>query len=153
MPLHDRQIATARVLEFVGAGARVSLSPRLFAHLAPKNLSWKRSRQDAKDYFDVGDEILVRILKITNREGKKPKIDVGFRETDDNPWPQATSLHPQGSTTRGIIGRKLQFGFLAELPSGFDALIHQSEISWNKKPIEAEFPQIGDIVDLVIKAG
>jgi predicted RNA-binding protein with RPS1 domain len=118
MPLHEGQIVTGRVIEFVGAGAKIALSPRLHANLSPKNLSWKRKYgQNAKDYFDLDNEVLVKILEIKNREDKKPHIQVGFRETEPNPWEQAAQLHPPQSKARGVVCFHLPFGVMVELPT------------------------------------
>jgi predicted RNA-binding protein with RPS1 domain len=152
MPLHEGQIVTGRVIEFVGSGAKIALSPRLFAHLSAKNLSWKRKYgQEAKDYFDLDNEVLVRILEIKNREDKKPHIQVGFRETEPDPWAQAVQLHPPQSKARGVVCFHLPFGVMVELPTGFEAFVHETEVSWDRKTKAKDFPKIGLGVDLIIQ--
>lgn len=81
------QIVTARIEAFMDASARVLIPLRTRAFLAPKHLSWKRKKQKAEDYFDVSDQILVKVLAVKTRRDKPPAIEVGFRETEPNPWP------------------------------------------------------------------
>lgn len=141
MPLHEGQIVTGRVLDFVGTGAKIALSPRLSANLSPRHLSWKRKYcQDAKDYFDIDNEVLLKILEIKNRDNKKPRIEVGFRETEPSPWAQALQFHPLQSKTRGVVCHHLPFGLIVELPTGFEAFVHESEVSWDHKPMRPVCP-------------
>ena len=143
--IEEGQIVTAIVEAFSDTPhcARLLIAPRTRVILDPENLSWKRKRQKVVDYFDVGDEILVKVLSIKARAGRPPLIKVGFRETEPNPWPLIRSIHPEESFSICRIVGFLSYGVNVLLPSGFEALLHKKEISW-----EREMPRIENLFKL-----
>jgi len=144
-------VVTGVVKGFVGSAAKVSLGPGIQPILEPKHLSWRCKQQQAPDYFDVGDPILVRVLEVEDRENRPTKVKIGFRETEPNPWPLVPSLHPPGSVQRGSVVRFLQFGAVVKLSTGFEALLHDSELSWvSKNTSAAEVLSLGQPVEVVV---
>lgn len=90
-------------------------------------------------------------MKYKTERQKKPRIEVGFRETEPDPWEQAAQLYPPQSKARGVVCFHLPFGVMVELPTGFEAFVHETEVSWDRKTKAKDFPKIGTGVDLIIQ--
>jgi small subunit ribosomal protein S1 len=113
------------------------------------DISWGRVGSPA-DVLAVGQEIDVKILKITAESGKR-RIAVGMKQLQPHPWDQAAEKYKLGERVRGSVTRVADFGAFVELEPGVEGLIHVSEMSWVKKVRKAsDLVKPGDTVEAVI---
>jgi small subunit ribosomal protein S1 len=119
------------------------------ALLHVSDLAWSRVSKPA-DVLSEGQEIEVKILKISSEAGKQ-RISVGLKQLQPHPWDSAADKYRAGERVRGVVTRVTDFGAFVELEPGIEGLIHVSEMSWVKrvkKPSDLVKP--GETVEAVI---
>lgn len=89
-------------------------------------MSWGKIR-NPKKAFNIGDKI-----KVLVREIKDGKVSLTAKFPDENPWLLARVNYALGKTVKGKVVRMTDFGAFVALDEYIDALLHISEISWDK---------------------
>jgi small subunit ribosomal protein S1 len=114
------------------------------------DLAWGRVNQPA-DVLSVGQQIEVRVLKVTNEDGKR-RISVGMKQLLPHPWDAVAQKYKAGERVRGTVNRLSDFGAFVEIEPGIDGLIHISEMSWAKGKIRkaSDVVKQGETVEAVI---
>jgi small subunit ribosomal protein S1 len=113
------------------------------------DIAWSRVNQ-AADVLSTGQQIEVKVLKITNDSGKG-RISVGMKQLQAHPWDSVAGKYQPGERVRGAVTRVVEFGAFVELGPGVEGLIHVSEMSWAKKVRSAsDVVKVGDTVEVVI---
>jgi small subunit ribosomal protein S1 len=113
------------------------------------DIAWSRVNK-AADVLSAGQQIDVKVLKITNDSGKG-RISVGMKQLQAHPWDSVAGKYQPGERVRGTVTRVVEFGAFVELEPGVEGLIHVSEMSWAKKVRSAsDVVKVGDTVEVVI---
>jgi small subunit ribosomal protein S1 len=119
------------------------------ALLHVSDIAWTRINK-AADLLSVGQQIEVKVLKITTDSGKR-RISVGMKQAQPDPWESVAGKYHLSERVRGTITRVADFGAFVELEPGVEGLIHVSEMSWGRKLRSAgTLVKPGDVVDAVI---
>jgi small subunit ribosomal protein S1 len=119
------------------------------ALLHVSDISWSRIANPA-DVLAVGQEVEVKVLKITADPGKK-RISVGIKQLQPHPWDSAAEKYKAGERVRGTITRVTDFGAFVELEPGIEGLVHVSEMSWVKKVRKpSDLVKPGETVEAVV---
>lgn len=92
------------------------------------NISWGVVKHPSQ-YLSEGDELNVMVLGINRDEDK---IEVGLKQTLNDPWITAEEKYPMDSDVRGMIVTRKNKGFVVEIEPGVDGFIPQDELSWLK---------------------
>ena len=113
-------------------------------------IAWGRVNKPS-DVLSVGQQVDVRILKITNEDGKR-RIAVGMKQLLPHPRDAVAGKYKPGDRVRGTVNRLADFGAFVELEPGIDGLIHISEMSWAKGKIRkaSDVVKQGETVEAVI---
>jgi small subunit ribosomal protein S1 len=152
--IREGERVRAEVRSFTDYGAFVDLDG-VDALLHVGDIAWGRISKPA-DVLSLGQEIEVKVLKITNDSGKR-RISVGTKQLQPDPWDAAAGKYKPGERVRGTVTRVVEFGAFVELEPGIEGLIHVSEMSWAKKLRSAsDVTKPGEMVEVVIlgvKAG
>src|SRR5438067_13596745 len=96
-------------------------------HIA--DVSWGRVNQSS-EYFNVGDEIEVVVLKF---DPAAERVSLGYKQKTQDPWTDVVQRYPLGSKVHGRVVSLTDYGAFIELEEGVEGLIHVSEMSWTKK--------------------
>jgi small subunit ribosomal protein S1 len=146
--MKEGDTVTGTVRSLTDYGAFVDLGG-IDALLHVSDIAWSRIEK-AADVLSVGQQIEVRVLKITNDSGKR-RISVGMKQLQAHPWDSVAGKYTAGERVRGTVTRVAEFGAFVELEPGIEGLIHVSEMSWGKKMRSAStLVKQGEIVDVVI---
>jgi small subunit ribosomal protein S1 len=113
------------------------------------DISWGRVNKPA-DVLTVGDQVEVRVLKITT-EGDKRRIALGMKQLMPHPWDAIAGKYQVGQRVHGVVKKVVEFGAFVEIEPGVEGLIHVSEMSWAKKVrIASDVVKVGETVEAVI---
>jgi small subunit ribosomal protein S1 len=82
------------------------------------------------EYFNVGDEIEVMILKF---DSQAERVSLGYKQKTPDPWADVVERYPLGTKVHGKVVSLTDYGAFVELEEGVEGLIHVSEMSWTKK--------------------
>src|SRR5437762_1913195 len=93
------------------------------------DISWGRVTHPS-EYFNVGDEIEVQVLKF---DPAAERVSLGYKQKGQDPWTDVVERYPLGTKVRGRVVSLTDYGAFVELEEGVEGLIHVSEMSWTKK--------------------
>ena len=93
------------------------------------DISWGRVTHPS-EYFNVGDEIEVIVLKF---DADSERVSLGYKQKSPDPWSDVSDRYPLGSRVKGRVVSLTDYGAFLELEEGVEGLIHVSEMSWTKK--------------------
>ena len=93
------------------------------------DVSWGRVNHPS-EYFNVGDEIEVVVLKF---DPTAERVSLGYKQKSQDPWHNVVQRYPLGSKVHGRVVSLTDYGAFIELEEGVEGLIHVSEMSWTKK--------------------
>jgi small subunit ribosomal protein S1 len=111
------------------------------------DISWGRVNHPS-EYFNVGDEIEVIVLKFDPAAGR---VSLGYKQKSQDPWIDVVERYPLGTKVGGKVVSLADYGAFVELEEGVEGLIHVSEMSWTKKVRNpSKLLNIGDHVDAVV---
>ncbi|HEX3108429.1 MAG TPA: 30S ribosomal protein S1, partial [Thermoanaerobaculia bacterium] len=111
------------------------------------DISWGRVGHPS-EYFNVGDEIEVKVLKF---DPQNERVSLGYKQKSPDPWSDVQQRYPLGSRVKGKVVSLTDYGAFVELEEGVEGLIHVSEMSWTKKVRNpSKILSIGDEVEAVV---
>ena len=84
------------------------------------------------DLLDVNDEVRVKVLDISNKDGKH-RITLSLKSLETDPWMVFTDNFSENETYSGKVTKVEKFGAFVELTPGIEGLVHISEMSWEKR--------------------
>ncbi|HEU4522084.1 MAG TPA: 30S ribosomal protein S1 [Thermoanaerobaculia bacterium] len=111
------------------------------------DISWGRVNHPS-EYFNVGDEIEVVVLKF---DPAAERVSLGYKQKSVDPWSDVVHRYPLGSRVHGKVVSLADYGAFVELEEGVEGLIHVSEMSWTKKVRNpSKLLSIGSEVEAVV---
>jgi small subunit ribosomal protein S1 len=110
------------------------------------DLSYKQIKHPS-EVVQTGDVVQVRVLKIQDGEKGKPRISLGLRQAQPDPWETVAERFPVDTTHRVRILRLADFGAFAELSEGIEGLIPVSEMAWSRVNKPGQVVEVGQLVD------
>ncbi len=126
----DRLTATGAVVDF---GVYTGFLPKS----AAADINFKRAQQDKTEYE-------MRILKI---DEKKKSVLLSRRafveEIREKAWEKIVTAYKIGDEIEGTVVRLVEFGAFVDI-GGFEALLHNNDLTWRKVYKRKEIVKIGD---------
>ena len=124
------QIVEVEVTHFADYGVFLKTSDNLegFCHIT--EISWSKKLKKPSDLFKVGDKKQAQIIEI---DFEKRKINFSFKRLERSPWDDVTQRHPIGSNFQATVTNITDFGLFMEIEEGLEGLLHQSDITWDKR--------------------
>jgi small subunit ribosomal protein S1 len=104
-----------------------------FCHIT--EISWSKKLKKPSEIFKLGDKKQAQIIDI---DFEKRKINFSFKRLEKSPWENIAQRYPIGSTVTATITNITDFGLFLEIEDGLEGLLHQSDITWDKR---AKAPQ------------
>lgn len=108
------------------------------------DLSWTERIKHPSEKYSKGDTIQAVVLKI-DRENER--FSLGIKQLEPDPWQEAISKYPIGSTVEGKITNVTDFGVFVEVEDGIEGLVHVSEISKDKVETPVGMYKVGDSLE------
>jgi small subunit ribosomal protein S1 len=109
-------------------GVFVELEPGIDGLVHITDLSWTQRVRHPSELYKKGDEVKAMVLNIDNT-GEKPKISLGIKQLQQDPWDRIPYDYPIGKIINVKILKLADFGAFAEIEPGIEGLIHISEIT------------------------
>ncbi len=116
-------IVTGKVSSLTDFGAFVRIE-NIEGLLHNQESSWDKSKR-ARDLFNVGDEVEVKIIKIDIDNGK---ISLSRKALEKSPVEAFAENHKVGSIVSGKVKDKKDFGVFIALDNQIDALIRTEDL-------------------------
>jgi small subunit ribosomal protein S1 len=119
--------AVTRLTDF---GAFIELSPGVEGMIHVSEMSWAKKVRKPEDMLKVGDVVEAMILGI---DTAAQRIALGLKQTLGDPWAEAPTKFPVGSTVTGPVSSLTKFGAFITLADGIEGMVHVSEILAEKR--------------------
>src|SRR5581483_10347888 len=111
------------------------------------DISWGRVNHPS-EYFNVGDEIEVVVLKF---DPQAERVSLGYKQKTPDPWLDVVVRYPLGTKLKGKVVSLTDYGAFVELEEGVEGLIHVSEMSWTRKVRNpSKILSVGEEVEAVV---
>ncbi len=75
------------------------------------------------------------------------RFSLGIKQLEPDPWQEAISKYPIGSTVEGKITNVTDFGVFVEVEEGIEGLVHVSEISKDKIETPVGMYKVDDTIE------
>ncbi len=128
-PIGSRQKGKVISLEDYGAFIELEKGVEGLIHIS--EMSWTQHIKHPSEIVEIGDEVEAIVLSI---DKKNERISLGLKQLADNPWDK----FKVGDVINGKITKITKFGAFVEISVGIEALLHISNVSWDKENIISE---------------
>ncbi len=134
------------VVALTDFGAFVKLEEDVEGLVHISELSWGFP-QHPKEVVKVGDVVEVVVLDV---DEPNRRISLSMKRAQPDPWETVEQKYPEGSIVTGRVTKLLDFGAFVELEPGVEALLHISEMSWERIAHPREVVKEGDEVTVKV---
>ena len=121
-------------------GAFVELEEGIDGLIHVSDLSWTKIIKHPKEVVEKSQEVEVRILEVS-RENRR--ISLGYRQVQDDPWPEIVEYYDAGKEVSGQIIRVLEKGIIIQLEMDVEGIIPFGKMSKRERRAMAGQYEIG----------
>ena len=118
-----------RVRNLADFGIFVEIEEGIDGLVHISDMSWTQRIKHPSEMFQKGDEVEAAVINIDTTDGEKPKISLGIKQLNPDPWNIIPDKFKVGSIVPAKVQKVLDFGAFVELDKGVEGLVHVSEIS------------------------
>jgi len=134
-------VHAGKVRNYTNFGVFVELEEGIDGLIYISDLSWTKKIKHPSDFVSIGEEIKVKVLELNADERK---LNLGHKQTIENPWDSHEESYTIGSKHKGTIKDKIDKGAIVAFEDGVEAFIpirHMQKEDGSKlnKGDEAEF--------------
>lgn len=119
-----------KVVNILPYGVFVELEKGIEGLIHVSEISWTKRINNPGEMFAIGDIVETQILNV---DKDSRRISLSLKQLEQNPWLEAESKYPQGTTVSGKIRGFTDYGAFVELDANLEGMIHVSDISWTKR--------------------
>jgi len=124
------QIVDVEVTHFADYGVFLKTDDNLEGFCHVTEISWSKKLKKPSEIFKIGDKKQAQIIEI---DFEKRKINFSFKRLEKSPWDDVGKRHPIGSNFQATVTNITDFGLFMEIEEGLEGLLHQSDITWDKR--------------------
>ncbi|MCL6642659.1 MAG: 30S ribosomal protein S1 [Candidatus Bipolaricaulota bacterium] len=125
-PAGTKTTGTVVSLTDFGAFVRIEEDVEGLVHIS--ELSWGYP-EHPKEVVKVGQQVEVVVLDVNEQERR---VSLSMKRVQSDPWERIEEKYPEGSIVQGRVTKLADFGAFVHLEDGVEALLHISEMSWDK---------------------
>ena len=130
-------------------GAFVELEEGIDGLIHVSDLSWTKIVKHPKEILEKAQEVEVRILEVS-RENRR--ISLGYRQVQDDPWPEIVDHYNSGKEVSGQIIRVLEKGIIIQLEMDVEGIIPFGKMSKrDRRAIASQFEIGANLSGIVMK--
>ncbi len=113
-------VHNGKVINLTQFGAFVELEEGIDGLIHVSDLSWTKVVRHPKEALEKGQEVEVRVLEVS-RESRR--ISLGYKQVQDDPWPEIVKTYETGKDVTGEIIRTLEKGIILKLDMDVEGLV------------------------------
>jgi small subunit ribosomal protein S1 len=119
---------TGTVVSLTDFGAFVRIEEDVEGLVHISELSWGYP-EHPKEVVKVGQQVEVVVLDVN---GHERRVSLSMKRVQSDPWEKIEEKYPEGMVVQGTVTKLTDFGAFVHLEDGVEALLHISEMSWDK---------------------
>ncbi len=124
------QIIEVEVTHFADYGVFLRTADNLEGFCHVTEISWSKKLKKPAEIFKVGEKKQALLIEM---DFEKRKISFSFKRLEKSPWETAVQRYPIGSNIQATVTNIADFGLFMEIEDGLEGLLHQSDITWDKR--------------------
>ena len=125
------------IKKILAYGVFCELEDSLIALLHQSEISWTDKNAFPKNFFKLGDKILIKILSI---DKDAQRISVSYKATLENPYKKVSNKHKNDEIIDVQVLSKNESGAVVKIvENNIEAFLHHNQLSWsnnNKEQLE-----------------
>ena len=125
------------IKKILAYGVFCELEDSLIALLHQSEISWTDKNAFPKNFFKLGDKILIKILSI---DKDAQRISVSYKATLENPYEKVSNKHKNDEIIDVQVLSKNESGAVVKIvENNIEAFLHHNQLSWsnnNKEQLE-----------------
>ncbi|MCB9529592.1 MAG: S1 RNA-binding domain-containing protein [Myxococcales bacterium] len=86
-----------------------------------------------RDRLRVGQRVRVRVIEVERDRGR---VSLSLRDPTRDPWLALPARYPPGTWVEARVQHITHYGAFVEVEEGVEGLVHLSESSWARRPVE-----------------
>ena len=126
------------VKKILAYGVFCELEDSLIALLHQSEISWTDKNAFPKNFFKIGEKILVKIIGI---DKEAQRISISYKATLENPYEKIANKYKNDEVVEVQILNKNESGAVVKIvENNVEAFLHQNQLSWsnnNRQQLEA----------------
>ncbi|MDH4184368.1 MAG: S1 RNA-binding domain-containing protein, partial [Nitrospinota bacterium] len=122
-------VVEGRVRNVAEFGAFVELEEGVDGLIHISDMSWTQKVKHPSEILKKRDKVRCIVLNI---DKENERLSMGMKQIDKDPWLDVEDKYPVGSDVNCKIVKITNFGAFAEIESGIEGLIHNSQLSTGK---------------------
>ena len=103
-----------------------------------------------RDVVSEGQTVRVRVMKIEEGKGGKPRIALSMRAAAPDPWTGIETRFSPGMRLTGTVARVTDFGAFGTVAPGIDGLVHVSEAAPHRVAHVREVLTAGQSIEAIV---
>ncbi len=111
---------TGKVRNYTNFGVFVELEEGIDGLVYISDLSWTKKIKHPSEFVAIGDELKVKVLELNAEERK---LNLGHKQTLENPWDAHEEAYVVGSVHKGTIKEKIDKGAIIDFEDGVEAFV------------------------------
>lgn len=143
------QKVSGKITNVTDYGAFIELESGLEGLVHVSEMSWTKKNVNPSTLVELGQEVNAVVLDV---DETKHRLSLGLKQCESNPWEEFAANNPVGTEVEGEVKNITEFGLFVGMKEGIDAMVHLSDLSWEKSGDEAlkDF-QKGQVVKAVVR--
>jgi small subunit ribosomal protein S1 len=145
---HGKKVS-GEIVSVKDYGVFVELDDGIEGLIHVSEMSWTGKIKNPAKHYTVGETVEAQVLEV---DVENKRISLGIKQLQPNPWDELEKKYPVGTKTKGKVKSVVEFGVFIDLGEEVDALIHVSDLSWTKKPVNLneQFTDGGEVEAVVL---
>ncbi|HTC20089.1 MAG TPA: 30S ribosomal protein S1 [bacterium] len=123
-------VIEVEVTHFADYGVFLKMADNLEGFCHVTEISWSKKLKKPSEFFKVGEKRRAQLIEL---DFEKRKISFSFKRLEKSPWENVSQRHPIGSNIQATVTNIADFGLFMEIEDGLEGLLHQSDITWDKR--------------------
>ncbi|MCK4824069.1 S1 RNA-binding domain-containing protein, partial [bacterium] len=116
-----------------------------FVHIS--DLSWIRKVRHPRELVQRGDEIQVKVLEVSK---ENRKINLGIKQTEEDPWPMIEVLYAEGAIVEGEVAKITDKVIVINLEHGVSGIVPIGQMPKKDRNNLSQVVNIGEKVQLKV---
>ncbi len=119
------KVVTGKVRNLTAFGAFIELEEGIDGLVHISDMSWTRRVQHPSEIMKKGDKVEVKILKVDH---ENRRISLGYKQLQEDPWPELAKRFAVGSECLGTITKVLDRGVVVDLDGGIEGFVPSAQL-------------------------
>jgi small subunit ribosomal protein S1 len=141
------KVVSGKVRNLTAFGAFIELEEGIDGLVHISDMSWTRRVQHPSEIMKKGETVQVKILRIDH---ENRRISLGYKQLQEDPWPELAKKFAVGSECLGTITKVLDRGVVVDLDGGVEGFVPVTQLGRKDLTDPTGVFNVGDQIPLQV---